>query len=477
MSDPGQPGLSLHAVPRACTATDRAAELSPEEGFILAHIDGVTPVGRLVELSSLPPESTLAVLTSLAAKNAIVILEPGTAARAGECDAEGPPPPEPAIDLVSLRQILRSTLPKGEALIPIIESIFVNLEQLSYYELLGIKGGEAPDVIRKAYLHRTKSFHPDRFYRKLDRQFRDRVQEVFKQLNKGYNVVSDPESRAEYDKTPGLEQTPGGPQAEAVEEVIEAGPRASRLRGVKGQSPWKQIRVSRHQPIEDKVRPAPRPVEAAKPVGPKLKLGLKDGKSSSPLMKKILAIKKEQEKQKNEEGGAATSEQAERLYKGAMTEMHRGNSNSARINLRLAIQYAPSNQKYKDALAELEHGEEKQKAEFEFRAGLDAHREGNLQGAARHYRAALQAGLENAKLFHKLAQLLMELENNNEKARVMVLKAIEMEPGVAEYHATLARAYKGLGQKAASIMQLEKAVKLDPGNKLLAKELKALKRG
>ena len=477
MSDPSQPpSLSPHAVPRALTATGPAAELSPEEGFILAHIDGVTPVGRLVELSSLPPERTLAILASLAAKNTIVILEPGVAGRAGEFDDAGPPPPEPAIDLVSLRQVLRQTLPKGEPLIPIIESIFVNLEQLSYYELLGISEGEGPEAIRKAYLHRTKSFHPDRFYRKGDRQFRDRVQEVFKQLNKGYKVVTDPGGRAEYDKTLGLEQAPDGPRAEVEEEVIEAGPRASRLRGVKGQSPWKQIRVARRKPIGEDVSPAPRPVARPKPVGPKLKLGLKDGKSSSPLMKKILAIKKEQEKEKEKESGPSV-EQAERLYKGAMTEMGKGHFGSAKINLRLAIQHAPSNHKYKDALAELEKGEEKQKAESEFRAGLDAHKEGNLQGAARHYRAALQAGYESGKLFHKLAQLLMELENNHEKARVMVLKAMEMEPGVAEYHATLARAYKGLGQNAASIMQLEKALKLDPGNKVLAKELKALKRG
>jgi tetratricopeptide (TPR) repeat protein len=71
----------------------------------------------------------------------------------------------------------------------------------------------------------------------------------------------------------------------------------------------------------------------------------------------------------------------------------------------------------------------------------------------------------------------MELDNNFERARTLILKAIEMEPGIADYYMTLARAYKGMDKKSAAIAQLEQVLKIDPKNKLAAKEIKALKRG
>ena len=90
---------------------------------------------------------------------------------------------------------------------------------------------------------------------------------------------------------------------------------------------------------------------------------------------------------------------------------------------------------------------------------------------------AMSLGYDSSRLYHKIAELMIELDKNFEGARAMVLKAIEMEEGVADFHMTLARVYKGMGQKAAAKVQLEKVLKLEPKNKLAAKELKALKRG
>jgi curved DNA-binding protein CbpA len=323
--------------------------------------------------------------------------------------------------------------------------------------------------VKKAYLRRTKSFHPDRFYRRADRQFREKVQEVFKQLNKGFSTISDAEKKREYDQTLGHEDTAAGP-----EEALESAAISSRARTVKGESPWKRIRVSKQKPVEERYRAPKRVTEEKKPSGPKLKLGLKDGANPmSPLLKKVMQIKKEHE----QGAGQPLHEQAERLFKGAMMEIDRNHFNAAKINLRLAIQYAPHEKKYKETLKQLEEKEEKQRAVLEFKAGMDAQAEGDLKGAVRHFREALRLGYENAKLYHRLADLMMEVENNYEKGKALALKAIEMEPGVSDYHITLARAYKGMGQKAAAIIQLEKVLQMDPKNKLIAKELKALRKG
>lgn len=471
MSEAPTSGINKDMVPVVCEAVDiMDLDITAEEGFILSRIDGISRVSLILELSGLGEEKTGAILDALRSKGIVVFRDPGAELDpevAEQCALDEELARESVVyTLDDIRGILRKGLPKGDELIPVIEAIFVYLEQLSYYDLLGVSMSAGPKQIKKAYILRTKYFHPDKFYRKVNIEFRDKVQEIFKQANKGYKVLSDPEARVGYDKSLELEEEDFGEEEEIT---IEAAPRSqSRARGVKGASPWKQVRVSKQKPVEEKVRKK-RPGRD-KPQGPKLKLGLKGGsKTKSPLMRKI-------EEMKKQEGGDEASKRAERFYKGAMMEKDRGNFGAAEINLKLAVQYAPGDRKYKQALEDLKLMEDQSRAEAEFKAGLESHKLGDLSGGLRHYRQALKLGFETAKLYYKLAELIMELESDYERARSLVLKAIEMEPGVADYHIALARAYKGLGQKAAAIVQLEKVLKLDPKNKVIAKELKALKR-
>jgi len=329
--------------------------------------------------------------------------------------------------------------------------------------------------VKKAYRLRTKAFHPDRFYRRVDNDFKIKLQEIFKQVHKGYRALMDEGQKRTYDESLGKEEI-----------FADAGPTVtfspvSRDRTVKGVPSPRKATASKQERIGSKT-PAPSKTAVAedrtepvpeKAATPKLKLGLRPG--TNPIMEKWAQMKSKVAQIKSKEQNAAVS-QAERFFQGAMTEKDRGNLRSAKINLQLAIQYDPGNQRYKKALEELEKDADSRKAELAFKAGLDAHQAGDLKQAEGHYREALQFGYDNAKLYHKFADLVMELEANYEKARALCLKAIEMQAGVAEFHLTLARAYKGLNQKAAAIMQLEKVLSLDPKNELAAKELKTLKR-
>ncbi|HUT52464.1 MAG TPA: DnaJ domain-containing protein [bacterium] len=466
--------LPPNAVPLVCEGDDLLAQnVTPEEGFLISRLHGTLTVEALCSQTGLGKQKTLALLASLRKKGIISFHDHECAApREDTAPAADAVEPDPAsapaarvFTLSELKKIIRKERPKGEQLVPVIEAIFENLEHLSYYDLLGISGKADQQQVKKAYLKATKSFHPDRFYRKADREFRRKLQEIFKQANKGYRALSDEEARKAYDASLGVVEE------EPEEEVIEAAPLKARSRSVKGEpSPWKRIRVSKARPVEEKTRAPKRVEEPAKPKGPMLKLGF--GEASKP----VSALLQKMEKAKQESQGAYL-DQAEKFYKGAMIEKERRNLNAAKINLKLALEYSRGNPKYKEALAELEKREGAQKGEQEFKRGLDAQAEGDLRSAAMHYKEALRAGFENAKLLQRLAELVMELDNNFERARGLVLKAIEMEPGIVDYHMTLARAYKGLNQKAAAIVQLEKVLKIEPKNKLAAKEIKALKRG
>jgi molecular chaperone DnaJ len=63
-----------------------------------------------------------------------------------------------------------------------------------YYEVLGLSRGAADEEIKKAYRRLAVQFHPDR--NPGDKQ----AEEKFKEINEAYQVLSDPEKRAQYDR-------------------------------------------------------------------------------------------------------------------------------------------------------------------------------------------------------------------------------------------------------------------------------------
>ncbi|NER82685.1 MAG: molecular chaperone DnaJ [Leptolyngbya sp. SIO1D8] len=62
-----------------------------------------------------------------------------------------------------------------------------------YYEVLGISRGANPEEIKRAYRRLARKYHPD-----VNKE--DGAEEVFKEINRAYEVLSEPETRARYDR-------------------------------------------------------------------------------------------------------------------------------------------------------------------------------------------------------------------------------------------------------------------------------------
>lgn len=62
-----------------------------------------------------------------------------------------------------------------------------------YYEVLGVARDASADEIKKAFRSRARDVHPDT-------SDHDNAEELFKELNEAYEVLSDPEKRASYDR-------------------------------------------------------------------------------------------------------------------------------------------------------------------------------------------------------------------------------------------------------------------------------------
>ena len=70
---------------------------------------------------------------------------------------------------------------------------------LTHYQLIGISADADSGAIRRAYLEKSKRFHPDAWYRKQLGDFGPLLSKWFQRLSSAYQVLSDEETRNSYD--------------------------------------------------------------------------------------------------------------------------------------------------------------------------------------------------------------------------------------------------------------------------------------
>lgn len=76
--------------------------------------------------------------------------------------------------------------------------IFGKLEQLSYFDLLGVPTGATVAEVRGAFYRMSQDLHPDRYHRIDNRELRDRLETIYARMCEGYRVLITPERRTAY---------------------------------------------------------------------------------------------------------------------------------------------------------------------------------------------------------------------------------------------------------------------------------------
>ncbi|MEJ5250760.1 MAG: DnaJ domain-containing protein [Armatimonadota bacterium] len=69
--------------------------------------------------------------------------------------------------------------------------------QHTLYDVLEVSPNASPEVIKAAYRQLAIKYHPDR---QADARARQRAEEQMKAINAAYEILSDPDRRAEYDR-------------------------------------------------------------------------------------------------------------------------------------------------------------------------------------------------------------------------------------------------------------------------------------
>lgn len=88
----------------------------------------------------------------------------------------------------------------AEQLAAYVQQIFPRLDQLTYYDLLGLPVGTDPATVRAAFYRMAAELHPDRYHTLADRVLKERLEAIYARVCEGYRVLTMPQKRAAYER-------------------------------------------------------------------------------------------------------------------------------------------------------------------------------------------------------------------------------------------------------------------------------------
>lgn len=93
-----------------------------------------------------------------------------------------------------------SSQPSSDSRLDEILELYPRLNQMSYYQVLGISEDVDIAEVKKAYFLAARKYHPDLFSRKLPHDVREKIDDVFDFVTKAYHTLSHERKRKEYDR-------------------------------------------------------------------------------------------------------------------------------------------------------------------------------------------------------------------------------------------------------------------------------------
>jgi curved DNA-binding protein CbpA len=88
----------------------------------------------------------------------------------------------------------------AEEIRPLVERLDSELDQLSYYKILGVGHSASTSAIQQAFYRRAVQLHPDRHHGLKDADLKTKIYRVYKRISEGYKVLSSERSRRLYDR-------------------------------------------------------------------------------------------------------------------------------------------------------------------------------------------------------------------------------------------------------------------------------------
>lgn len=87
----------------------------------------------------------------------------------------------------------------GKRLSKRVRALYRLIDQVDYYQVLGVEPSASPEQLRRAYFDLSLEFHPDRFFLLRSGDLKEKIYAVYRRITEAYTVLSDERRRQSYD--------------------------------------------------------------------------------------------------------------------------------------------------------------------------------------------------------------------------------------------------------------------------------------
>jgi curved DNA-binding protein CbpA len=379
------------------------------------------------------------------------------------------------------------------------------------YELLDINADASRKELRNRYFELSKRFHPDKIGIKTDHDLKRKLEALFGRLTMAYDILSNPKSREEYDKSvkarldlwmierklkSAIEEKredkkkaasePAPTDRPSVSQTITAKEPSGTARPVRRSSPGsapartsQSTAKSSSSPPQTK-RTSTRPdldVRRRKLKQQRAGKAMKDllarvsGSPSSPFDSKGPRPSKSPAVSSVPPGSTLAHE----LVKKAELAIERTNYEQAINYLKQVEAGDPNNPQVKHMMKKAQAGFDRSRTYQQLSKGRQSQRAGNYDEAKACFEQAIHIDPTSMDARHLLADVLLETRSDLPRALSMARDIVSKGGQHARYFATLGELYLLNKQYAEARSALNKALEKTPGNDRYKKLLKACK--
>jgi curved DNA-binding protein CbpA len=475
----------------------QSLSLSQPEAYVLARVDALLDQQDLALMTGMTPDQVGVILDRLAQLGAIDIVDDG--ADTGDPGSAGPAEaraiPAPAASQPGARSptahldfTAAPLLYDARELDEAIElepdkkrrvlDVYYRLDELTYYELLGVGIDSDKKAIKSAYYAVAPEFHPDKFFRKQLGSVKAKIEGIFARITLAHDVLTVAKTRAEYDEY--LEQTHRNrttsamleqskhdvaailaavEQAAAQAVAVEQGRAPAQAPGAPARaatvvSPEELLR-QRRETLARRLSGGRKPVPAA-PGSDAARAG---GRGAVVEMDPAVAERSAEALRRRHDKAVADAKHAQvvRYSEAGRVALIRQDYAEAANSYRIAASLAPDdatvqaacNEALREVAAALADGYLKQ-------ASYEESQE-RWAEAALSYSKVCAGKPDNAGAHERVAFATVKSGGNARRAVEFARKAIELDPKKPEYRVTLARAYGAAGLEQSAASELDRA--------------------
>jgi len=445
-------------VPRLRKGAAADPSLDAMAKLVVSWVDGKASIAEIGEMCGMGDDMACRIVGDLARRGVLDI--PGF-------EGGGTPAAEPS----------NGSSPEEAGLGPEVDRVYLSIEGVNFYELLGVDPDADRKQLRSAYFALSKRFHPDRAFGMRRADMQRKMEVIFRRMTQAYEVLSSSKQRVEYDAYI-ADQLEVWRVEKQLKSAIELERRAAQ--------PSEPPAAATSRPATPSVRPsrptagsqtrragttsAPPEASTSRPSIP-VRDPRHDERRKQWKRQRAGRALKQTLKQSNNAIAAPVVRIADNLDQ-AVIAIEQGQFSEATHLLEAVLKADRRNKKAAELLARANEGTVKTLAAGYVRQGMYERRQGDGERARRNLEKALEVDATSIDARYQLADLLLELRTDLPRALTLCREVIGMGGQRARYFATLGELLLLAKQMDRASEAFRKAMELEPDNRDYKKRLK-----